>query len=43
MRERKTKTTDGRKDRKDKTQRKAKKNLDNGCDGLVWLELYEMC
>ena len=28
MRERKTKTTDGRKDRRDKTQRKAKKNLD---------------
>jgi len=28
MRERKTKTTDGRKDRRDKTQRKAKKNVD---------------
>ena len=27
-REMKTKTTDGRKDRRDKTQRKAKKNLD---------------
>ena len=28
MKKRKTKTTDGRKDRRDKTQRKAKKNVD---------------
>ena len=35
------KTTDGRKDRRDKTQRKAK-DLDKWCDGLVWPELCEM-
>ena len=39
----KQKTTDGRKDKRDKTQRKAKKDLDKCCDGLVLPELYEMC
>ena len=36
------KTTDGRKGRRDKTQRKAK-DLDKSCDRLVWPKLYEMC
>ena len=41
--ERENKTTDGRKDRRDKMQRKAKKDLDKWCDGLVQHDLYEMC
>ena len=43
MRKGKTKTADGRKDRRDKTKKKATKDLDKRCDGLVWPELYEMC
>ena len=38
--ERKNKTANGRKDR---TQKKAKKDLDKWCDGLVWPQLCEMC
>ena len=38
----KTKTTDRRKARRDKTLRKAQKDLDNGCDGMVWHELYRV-
>ena len=38
----KTKTTDGRKDRRDKTHMKAKNDLDKRCDGLVCLS-YTKC